>query len=65
MSGTQKLIGWALFAAVVVVLFFASVPDRGLKEGHQGSYLGRSIEGQQANANRDQTLGSRAATQRF
>ena len=65
MSGTQKLIGWALFAVIVVVLIVSSAPDRGIKEGHQGSYLGRSVEGQQANANRTQTLGSRAATQRF
>lgn len=65
MSGTQKLIGWALFAVIVVILIVSSAPDHGRKEGYQGSYLGRSVDGQQANANRAATLGSRAATQRF
>lgn len=65
MSGTQKLIGWVLFAVIVVILVISSVPDHGRKEGYQGSYLGRSVDGQQANANRDATLGSRAAAQRF
>jgi hypothetical protein len=65
MSGTQKLIGWALFAVVVVILIVSSTPHRGHKEGYQGSYLGRTVDGQQANADRAAALGSRAATQRF
>jgi hypothetical protein len=63
MSGTQKLIGWALFAVIVVILVIASAPERPRREGHQGSYLGRTVEGQQASA--PQTLNSRTATQRF
>jgi hypothetical protein len=65
MSGTQKLIGWALFAVIVVILIVSSAANRGIREGHQGSYLGRTVEGQEANANRAETLGARAATQRF
>jgi hypothetical protein len=65
MSGTQKLIGWALFAVIVVILIVSSAPRQSHKEGYQGSYLGRTVEGQQANANRAETLGSRAETQRF
>ena len=57
-----KAIGWVLFAIVVVVLIIGSMPDRGRPEGHQGSYLGRSVPGQQADAG---VLGSRTATQRY
>jgi hypothetical protein len=65
MTGTQKMIGWILFAVVLLVLVISSVPDRGRREGHQGSYLGRTVEGQQAAATQAQTLNSRTATQRF
>jgi hypothetical protein len=65
MTGAQKLIGWALFAILLVVLVISSAPDPGRKEGHQGSYLGRNVQGQQANANQAQTLNTRAASQRF
>ena len=65
MSGTHKLIGWVLFAVVVVLIVVSSVPPRTHKEGYQGSYLGRSVETQQANADRAAALGSRAASQRF
>lgn len=65
MTGTQKLIGWTLFALVIVILVVASRPERGHREGYQGSYLGRTVDGQQANADRAQALGQRAATQRF
>jgi hypothetical protein len=65
MTGTQKLIGWALFALVLVILAISSVPDRGHREGYQGSYLGRTIDSQQVNANQEQNLLSRTATQRF
>lgn len=62
MTGAHKAIGWGLFAVIVVVLIVGSMPDRGIKEGHQGSYLGRSGPGQQADA---RALGSRTATQRY
>ena len=62
MTGTQKAIGWVLFAIVVVVLVIGSASERGIKEGHRGSYLGRDVPGQQADA---RALGSRTATQRF
>jgi hypothetical protein len=65
MTGTQKLIGWALFAVIALILVVASIPDRGRTEGYKGSYLGRSVEGQQANAAQPQNLNSRAAMQRF
>ncbi len=65
MTGTQKLIGWALFAIVLVILVISSVPDRGHREGYQGSYLGRTVDSQQANVNQGQNLLSRTATQRF
>ena len=64
MSGA-KAIGWLLFAIVVVVLIIGSMPDRGRPEGHQGSYLGRTVPGQQANASQAQALGARTTTQRF
>jgi hypothetical protein len=60
-----KAIGWLLFAIVVVVLIIGSMPDRGRPEGYQGSYLGRSVPGQQANASQAQALGARTSTQRF
>jgi hypothetical protein len=62
MTGTQKAIGWVLFAIVVAVLIVGSMPDRGISEGHRGSYLGRDVPGQQADAG---ALGARTATQRF
>jgi hypothetical protein len=57
-----KAIGWVLFAIVVVLLIVGSTPDRGRPEGYQGSYLGRSAPGQQADAG---ALGARTATQRY
>jgi hypothetical protein len=65
MTGTQKLIGWALFAIVLVILVISSAPDRGHREGYQGSYLGRTVDGQQVNASQAQNLLSRTGTQRF
>jgi hypothetical protein len=65
MTGTQKLIGWALFVLVVVILVISSTPDRGHGEGYQGSYLGRTIDGQQAGASQIKNLDARTATQRF
>jgi hypothetical protein len=61
-TGAQKAIGWALFAIVVVVLIIGSTGERGIREGHQGSYLGRSVQGQPTDAG---ALGARTATQRF
>jgi hypothetical protein len=63
MTGTQKLIGWALFAVVVVILVISSAQNGSRREGHQGSYLGRAVDGPQATAT--QNLNSRTATQRF
>jgi hypothetical protein len=60
-----KAIGWVLFAIVVVALIVGSTPDRGRPEGYQGSYLGRSVPGQQANAGQAQALGARTTTQRY
>jgi hypothetical protein len=65
MIGAQKVIGWALFAIVIVVLIIGSAPDRGRQEGYQGSYLGRSAPGPQAAADQAQALGARTATQRY
>lgn len=61
MTGAQKSIGWALFAIIVVVLIIASAPMRGIRDGHQGSYLGRSVDQSGANP----ALGPRTATQRY
>ena len=63
MSGAQKTIGWVLFAILVVVLIIGSTPASGIRDGHQGSYLGRSVPGQQAS--QVQALNARTATQRF
>lgn len=65
MTGTQKLIGWALFAFLVVVLVMTSTPDRGRPEGYSGSYLGRSVDGQQAFSKQAGELNARATVQRF
>lgn len=65
MSGTQKLIGWALFAVLVVVLVMASKPDHGRPEGYSGSYLGRTVDGQQAFSKQVDELNARATVQRF
>ena len=64
MTGTQKTVGWLLFVAIVVVLIIGSMPRHGIGDGHQGSYLGRSVPGQQV-ANQTQALGTRTATQRY
>ena len=63
MTGAQKLIGWALFALLIVVLIFASVSDRDHPEGYTGSYLGRTVAN--ATDGADTELRGRAATQRF
>ena len=63
MTGTQKTVGWLLFAAVVAVLIIGSMPRHGIGDGHQGSYLGRSVSGQQPG--QTQALGQRTATQRY
>jgi hypothetical protein len=63
MTGTQKLIGWALFALVIVVLVIASTSDRDHPEGYSGSYLGRTVAN--ATDGADAELNGRAATQRF
>lgn len=65
MTGTQKLIGWIAFAVIVAVLIVGSRPDTGRPEGYSGSYLGRTVEGQQAFASQAQQLTNRAVTQRF
>jgi hypothetical protein len=62
MTGTQKTVGWVLFAIVVLVLIMASMSDHGIGEGHRGSYLGRDVPSQEADA---RALGARTATQRF
>jgi hypothetical protein len=62
MTGAQKTVGWVLFAILVVVLIAASTPTRGIRDGHQGSYLGRKVE---QPAGQPQGLGARTMTQRY
>jgi hypothetical protein len=61
MTGAQKSAGWVLFAIIVAVLIVASAPTRGIRDGHQGSYLGRSVD----QAGQNPALGPRTATQRY
>jgi hypothetical protein len=65
MTSKQRLIGWVAFAVIALVLIFASVPNQGIREGHQGSYLGRTPEGQLAYSNQATQLNSRANQLRF
>lgn len=65
MTDTQKLTGWTLFVLVLVILAMGSMPDPGHREGYQGSYLGRTIDGQQVYAGETNDLAARTATQRF
>lgn len=65
MTGSQRTIGWILFALVIVAAYLASRPDHSRPEGHQGSYLGRTVDGQQAFAGQANALRERVQTQRF
>ncbi len=62
LTGTQKLVGWVLFAFIVAVLIFATTADRPHPEGYTGSYLGRTVA---HSAIPDNGLRDRTATQRF
>lgn len=63
MTGVQKLIGWVLFAFLLLVLIFTTIAEQSRPEGHTGSYLGRTVA--DSSASQDNALRTRAATQRF
>lgn len=63
MTGTQKLIGWVLFAALVLVAIFTTLAHRPHPEGYTGSYLGRTVA--DGSDSQGDALRTRAATQRF
>ncbi len=63
MTGVQKLVGWVLFAFLLLVLIFTTMADRPHPEGYTGSYLGRTVA--DSSTSQDNALRTRAATQRF
>ncbi|MBL8697219.1 MAG: hypothetical protein JNK67_02535 [Alphaproteobacteria bacterium] len=65
MSDNQKLVGWCLVGLILAVLVANSIPDRGLREGHRGSYLGASTRQRDIAPDRVQALTNRTATQNY
>ena len=43
MSSGQRTVMWTVFTVLLVVAIGFSARDGGIKEGAQGSYLGRSV----------------------
>jgi len=43
MSGSQRTLMWIVFGVLLVVAIAFSARDKGIREGAQGSYLGREV----------------------
>jgi len=43
MSSNQRTVMWLIFAVLLVIAIGFSARDNGLREGAQGSYLGREV----------------------
>ena len=43
MSGSQRTLMWIVFGILLVVAIAFSARDKGIREGAQGSYLGREV----------------------
>lgn len=43
MSSGQRTVMWVIFAVLLVVAIGFSARDNGIREGAQGSYLGRNV----------------------
>jgi|GEM_PF-2110808 hypothetical protein len=56
----MRVVGWIVFAALLVIAIMSSLPEEGLREGHQGSYFGRSIEDAGVGRDHAQNLNQRA-----
>ncbi|HEX6979931.1 MAG TPA: hypothetical protein VF342_11590 [Alphaproteobacteria bacterium] len=56
----MRVVGWVVFAALLVIAIMSSIPDQGLREGHQGSYLGRNIADSGVGKDHAQDLNQRA-----
>jgi len=65
LTDNQKLVGWCLVGLIVAVLVATSIPDRGLREGHRGSYLGAPAKQGDIGQERVRALGTRTADQNF
>lgn len=64
-SDNKKLVGWCLVGLILAVLVATSIPDRGIREGHRGTYLGSPTKQRDIAADRVQALTARTAGQHY
>ena len=64
-SDNQKLAGWCLVGLILAVLIATSIPDRGIREGHRGTYLGSPTKQRDIAADRVRALTDRTAGQNY
>lgn len=65
LTDNQKLVGWCLVGLIAAVLVATSLPDRGIREGHRGSYLGAPGRQAEIAPDRVNALANRAGGQNF